>query len=493
MKYLETIKIKSFSEKGEIEGYASVFDEIDSYGDIVVKNAFSQAISDTKKGNMPKLLWQHDISSPIGVINEISEDEHGLFVKAQLLLDLPKAKEIYTLLKNKAIDGFSIGYRIRNQYIKNDHNYLTDLELLEISIVTFPACKSATIENIKIDKKIQEENKMRNDMLNIPLSEEKDTGLASFIRKGVDTFFTKSLNESNDKDGAIFLPQNIIKRIDDKLKFLSPMRNIAKIITISTNAVDILVDSKLPDAGWTSENEERIETDSPEVKKIKIPVYELYAKPKANQHLLDDSEIDVEEWLIDKIAEKFASLEDSAFINGDGTSKPHGFLKYSSNSDENRTFGILQHFLTGAKGKFVDNDSALNILIDMVCSIKPIYVKNAKWIMSRSALSEIRKIKNGDSLPIWAPSIADATPSTLLGYPVIIDDNMPALVNGQESTSVAFGDFSSGYQIVERQGLSILRDPYTSKPFVEFYASKRVGGDVIDFDAIKLLKFDEIN
>ena len=249
----------------------------------------------------------------------------------------------------------------------------------------------------------------------------------------------------------------------------------------------------MPDAGWTSENEERIETDSPEVKKIKIPVYELYAKPKANQHLLDDSEIDVEEWLIDKIAEKFASLEDSAFINGDGTSKPHGFLKYSSNSDENRTFGILQHFLTGAKGKFVDNDSALNILIDMVCSIKPIYVKNAKWIMSRSALSEIRKIKNGDSLPIWAPSIADATPSTLLGYPVIIDDNMPALVNGQESTSVAFGDFSSGYQIVERQGLSILRDPYTSKPFVEFYASKRVGGDVIDFDAIKLLKFDEIN
>lgn len=192
---------------------------------------------------------------------------------------------------------------------------------------------------------------------------------------------------------------------------------------------------------------------------------------------------------MDKITEKFSSLEDWAFINGDGKDKPHGFLKYSSENNKKRPSKTFEHFCTGANGAFLDNDQALDVLIDIVCSIKPIYVKNAKWIMSRSALAQVRKIKNKDGMPIWMPSIAEGAPATLLGYPVIIDDNMPELVPNTESVSIAFGDFSSAYQIVDRQELSVLRDPYTSKPFVEFYVSKRTGGDVIDFEAIKLLKF----
>lgn len=487
MKHLETIKIKSISEKGQIEGYASVFDVKDCNGDIVVKNAFAKTIEDFHQGKIPKLLWQHDTSNPIGVIDEMFEDNHGLFVKGHLLTDIPKVKEIYLLLKNKAIDGFSIGYRIRDHYIKNNSQYLTDIDLLEISIVTFPACESATIDKVKMNEQIKEINLKEKNML--PLSNE--TNFSEFIRKGIDSFFTKALNEQNDQDGAIFLPQNILMKIENKLKYLSPIRSIAKTITISSNAIDVILDSKLPDAGWCTENDERAETDSPEVRKIKIPVHELYAKPKANQRLLDDSQVNVEEWLINKISEKIAALEDLAFIDGDGNDKPKGILRCASAAGETREFGQLQHFCSGANGRFTSDDSALSILIDVVCSLKPLHVRNAKWLMSRSALAVIRKLKNRDGVNIWQPSLSEATPSTLLGYPVVIDDNMPALAENTASISVAFGDFNAGYQIVDRQGLSILRDPYTSKPFVEFYLSKRVGGNVVNFDAIKLLKFSE--
>lgn len=313
---------------------------------------------------------------------------------------------------------------------------------------------------------------------------------SDYIRKGSENFLKKSLNDRVSEDGGYLVSNAVTVKVYDKMTFLSPMRTIAKLMTVSTNSVDMLIDSKKPDAGWsTGDNVNIEETDSPQINKIKIPVHEIYAKPKASQRLLDDSQINVEEWLINKIAEKFATLEDEAFINGDGADKPKGFLQYESEDAEEREFGKLQHFYSGALGAFADDKSAINVLIDITCSLKPVYVKNAKWIMSRSALSEIRKLKNKDGVSLWQPSLSEATPSTLLGYEVIIDDNMPALKSGMESISVAFGDFCSGYQIVDRQGFKILRDPYTSKPFIEFYATKRVGGDVLDFDAIKLLKF----
>lgn len=489
------MEIKSLNEKGEIEGYASVFGKLDRNGDIVEQGAFKKVIETFYAGKKPKLLWQHDTTEPIGIIDELYEDDHGLFVKAHLLMDLPKAKEVYLLLKNKALDNFSIGYRIRNHFIKNNQKHLTDIELLEVSIVTFPACDSATIDAVKFDQNYNQNtdknlNKKGETRMKLPLNTNLNTNenFSNFIRSGADNFLKKSLNENSDKDGAVLLPQNILQKIDDKLSYLSPMRNISKVTTISSSSIDILVDEKLPGANWCAENSERKETTSPELKKIKINVHELCAKPKASQALLDDAQIDVENWLIEKISENFAMLEDEAFINGDGKNKPRGFLKCKT-SLENEA-GSLQYFLSGAKGKFANSETALNTLIEMVCSLKPHHVKNAAWIMSRSALAEIRKIKNNDGTSIWQMSMSEATPATLLGYPVVIDDNMPPLNEEEGTFSVAFGDFSSGYQIIDRQGLSVLRDPYTSKPFVEFFASKRVGGDVVDFDAIKLLKFD---
>ncbi len=310
-----------------------------------------------------------------------------------------------------------------------------------------------------------------------------------YLRKGTENLLQKSLNENTGKEGGYFLPSTIINQIYDRMNFLSPIRSISKVITISSNSIDILVDTKNPDVGWGSSDGEREETASPEIKKIKIPVHEIYAKPKVSQHLLDDSKINVEEWLINKISEKFATLEDSAFIDGDGTDKPKGFIQYESEAAEERAFGKLQHFCSGKNGGFTDDEQAVNTLVDITCSLKPMYIKNAKWVMSRTAFAEIRKLKNKNGISLWQPSLSEAVPSTLLGYPVIIDDNMPALKDGTESISVAFGDFNSGYQIVDRHGFNVLRDPYTSKPFVEFYATKRIGGNVIDFDAIKLLKF----
>lgn len=512
----------STHEDGIISGYASVFNVTDAYNDVVQKGAFSEAVSQFNAGKKPKLLWQHDVHYPIGIIEEMREDDYGLFIKAKLLLDLPQVRDIYCLLKNNAINGFSIGYRVNQKSHQNGKQILNKINLLEVSVVTFPACESAVVSDVKNIGENEMNNEIRNEInkLNeninnyiqsnnkkideiqrnivgksMPLSGnvndynmKKD--FENYLRTGIDNFSKKSLTES-DEHGALLLPQEVIDRISEKIKYLSPMRAISRIMTVSGNSVEMLVDEKSMDAGWAGKDDTtRNETTTPHLRKITIPVYEIYARPKASKRLLDDAKIDVEQWLINKIAEKFAMLENQAFINGEGEDKPKGFLQYQTSTDAERDFEVLQIFYTGAKGKFQDKMTAINLLIDMVCSLKPVYVKNAKWLMSRSALAAVRRLKNGDGVGIWQPSLAESMPSTLLGYPVIIDDDMPALDEESGSKSIAFGDFSSGYQIIDRQELSVLRDPYSSKPFVEFYSTKRTGGAVVDFDAIKILGFD---
>lgn len=498
---------------GVICGYASVFEVVDKNSECVVKGAFQKAIENFRRGIKPKLLWQHDVSTPIGIVDEIFEDDHGLFVRAHLMMDIPKGEEAYRLLKNRVIDGFSIGYRVKRREKTRECTRLTEIDLLEISIVTFPACEAALISDVKMEK-IQVKNftegknkeinmnnnlncekmAMKNDALpmgNYGINRET-SDFCDFVRAGVEYRGRKSLNMSDGEHGGFLVPDEIAEKVNKRLKYLSPMRALAKVIKISSNSVDILTDTKSFDAGWSgSDEEERLETDTPELRKIKIPVWEIYARPKATQALLDDAQIDIESWIVNKIAEKFAALENHAFVNGNGNQQPKGFLAYDSEAQEVRDFGVLQHFNTGANGSFRNDETALTVLIDMACSLKPIYVKNAKWIMSRSALAVVRKIKNSDGQLIWQASLSEATPSTLLGYPVILDDDMPALSNESATTSIAFGDFRAGYQIVDRQELNLLRDPYSAKPFVEFYATKRTGGGVVDFDAIKLLKFAE--
>jgi HK97 family phage major capsid protein len=382
---------------------------------------------------------------------------------------------------------------------KEINNAITELSR---NIDEFIENNDKQLEEMKINMAKYENNSAPHSAENfsrksLPLSENLDgdsynkSTFTDYIRTGSEEIFKKFLNDQKGEEGAFLLPQVVSKLIYNRLESLSPIRSIAKVVSISGNSIEMLADSKSADASWAACDYSNLaETNSPEIKKIKILVHEIFAKPKASQRLLDDAQINVEEWLVEKVAEKIATLENAAFVNGNDNNQPKGFLVYDSKPDADRDFGKMQHFLTGVNGDFpADMESTMDILIDMSCSLKPMYVKNAKWVMSRSVLAKIRKLRTEDGSYIWQPAISASVPSTLLGYPVIIDDDMPPLESGSASTSLAFGDFYAGYQIVDRHGLKILRDPYTSKPFVEFYISKRTGGAVVDFDAIKLLKF----
>jgi HK97 family phage major capsid protein len=307
-----------------------------------------------------------------------------------------------------------------------------------------------------------------------------------YITQGHNNFQEKSLTSQEGPKGGFLIPTSITERIGEALNRMSPLRSLARITNISTDSLELLLDKGNADVGWVNEIEERKETETPELSKVRIPVHQIYAKPKASQKILDDASIDIESWLVGKIAEKMAVAENTAFIHGDGENKPTGFLNYEVVPVGEGAWGKLEGLDTGVRGKFKNTD----ILLDILSSMKPQYLNGAVWFMSRSAVSALRKVKDemgGHSL--WQPSLTAGSPESLLGYPIVISDDMPALVEGKSSQSIVFANFYEAYQIVDRASLHVLRDPYSSKPYVEFYITKRVGGDVINFDAIKVINF----
>ena len=218
-------------------------------------------------------------------------------------------------------------------------------------------------------------------------------------------------------------------------------------------------------------------------------MHELYAQPKATQKLLDDAFINVEEWIINKVAAKFSRAENNAFVVGDGIGQPRGFTSYTTQAvdDNARSWGVLQHMITGVDGGFASSNPA-DVLIDLQYKLRPGYLPKAAWLMPRAVADQIRKFKQSTTQNyIWQPGLQAGQPATLLGFPVYLAEDMPALA--PSSFSVAFGNFEEGYTIVDRLGLRVLRDPYTGAPFIKFRCIKRTGGDVVNFEAIKLLRF----
>jgi HK97 family phage major capsid protein len=323
-------------------------------------------------------------------------------------------------------------------------------------------------------------------------SNEYKTAFHAYIRKGDETglleISSKSLSSMNDADGGYLIPQVIHHHFGKQIEDLSPLRRLASVMTISGSAVDLLVDKNVSEVGWVTEIEERKETPTPQLNKIRIPVHELYAKPRATQKLLEDASIDIETWLSNAIASKIAQAENYAFVAGDGQAKPKGFMSYPTAAKKDWIWGTFEHIETGNKGAFTE-DAEADTLIDCVNALKPEYHKGAVWVMSRSAHAVVRKIKDRSGHYLWQPSLSEAVQPLLLGYPVEIVDEMPPLVFEQESAAIAFGNFKEAYQIVDRTGLNVLRDPFSAKPYVEFYATKRVGGDVINFEALKIIQF----
>lgn len=309
----------------------------------------------------------------------------------------------------------------------------------------------------------------------------------TFLRKGDEIIGAdekKALSVGTDPDGGYVVHPDMSGAIVTKVFETSPMRAYASIQVISTDALEGLYDLEESASGWVSETDARSETGTPQLGKWRIPVHELYAKPKATQKILDDAEINMEAWLANKVSEKFARDEAAAFVNGSGVNKPRGFLTYP---DGTTLPGTIERINTGANGAFAAAPNGGDALIDALYGLKAQYRANATWFMNRATTKLARKLKDSDGAYLWSPGIAAGQPASLLGYPIAAFEDMPNPATG--SLSIAVGDMRAAYQIVDRVGIRTLRDPYSAKPYVEFYTTKRVGGDVINFEAIKLIEF----
>lgn len=312
----------------------------------------------------------------------------------------------------------------------------------------------------------------------------QDKNFIHYLKKGDFSLETKALTSSGET-GGMFMPPKIKELIFDQLEGLSPIRRFARVSTITGEGLEVLTEKKKADAGWIGEEEQAAETETPELHCIRIDTHQIYAKPKITQKLLDDSAIDLEGWLMSKVAEKISTLENTAFLHGDGDHKPKGILSYPRVPVGHKEWGKFETIKTGSKGEL----KTCEPLLQAVSALKGRFMGKAVWMMSHTAMAEIQKLKERGRF-LWQAGLSEKAPATLLGYPVVICDEMPALISGKNSTPIIFGDFSKAYQIVDRQGIHILRDPYTAKPYVEFYVTKRVGGDVINFDALKIIDCD---
>ena len=288
--------------------------------------------------------------------------------------------------------------------------------------------------------------------------------------------------------GGLGVPLEIDAVINRVLLAASPIRSIAQVVDIGSSAYRRLITTSGVVSGWVSETQARPETETPNFSEIAPPMGELYANPAASQAMLDDAGFNVEAWLGEEIGREFARAEGVAFVTGDGVNKPRGFLTAptAATADLTRPFGTLQFITSGAAGNFAGTNPQ-DRLIDMVHALASPYRQGAVWVMNSATLARIRKFKTTDGAFIWQPGLGPEQPQTLLGHRVVEVDAMPDVA--ADSLSIAFGNFQAGYLISQRAETTVLKDPYSNKPYVHFYATRRVGGTVLDSRAIKLMRF----
>ncbi|MFT4027416.1 MAG: phage major capsid protein [Novosphingobium sp.] len=318
-----------------------------------------------------------------------------------------------------------------------------------------------------------------------PASPELKGFVDGYLRQGRASEL-KSMTQGVAADGGYAVPREIDAAIAAQLKKLSPIRAIAQVVQVGSSGYRKLISTGGTASGWVSETAARPETASPKLAEIVPPFGELYANPSASQAMLDDAAFDLEAWLAGEIAGEFARAEGAAFVSGSGTNQPKGFLgaPTSAGNDAARAFGTLQFVASGHATAF---DAAPELkLIDLVQALKAGHRQGAVFVMNSATLGLVRKFKAADGSFIWQPGLLDGAPARLLGYPVVEAEDMPDV--GAGTFPIAFGNFANGYLIAERTATRILRDPYSNKPYVNFYATRRVGGQVLDSDAIKLLK-----
>ncbi|QEW19789.1 phage major capsid protein, HK97 family [Marinibacterium anthonyi] len=311
----------------------------------------------------------------------------------------------------------------------------------------------------------------------------------AYLRTGDDDalrgleFESKSLSSAVNSDGGYLVDPATAQAIKSVLSSTASLRAVASVVNVEATSYDVLIDHTDVGAGWTAETGSVTETASPSIDRISIALHELSALPKASQRLLDDSAFDIETWLATRIADKFARSEAAAFISGDGNDKPKGILTHTKVDNDSWAWDSLGYVPTGVDGGIGTGDA----IVDLVYALGAQYRSNGTFVMNSKTAGVVRKLKDGDGRFLWSDGLSAGEPARLLGYPVLIAEDMPDVASG--AYALAFGDFAAGYTIAERPDLRILRDPFSAKPHVLFYATKRVGGDVSDFAAIKLLKF----
>jgi HK97 family phage major capsid protein len=323
-----------------------------------------------------------------------------------------------------------------------------------------------------------------------PMSREHKAAFRSYMRTGeaagLKGMEEKALSAGSGPDGGYLVPVPAEREILRRMANISPIRALASVREISTATYKKAFCPVGPASGWVAETDARPQTNSQQIADLTFPAMELYAMPAATQTLLDDAVVDIEQWIAEEVDVVFAEQEGAAFINGNGVGKPTGLLGYTKSTVAAWGWGKTAYVPTGVAGGFAATNPS-DVLVDLVYTLRSAYRQNARFLMNRKTQAMIRKFKASTGEYLWAPPATLGASATLMNFPVVEAEDMPDV--GVDSFSVACADFSRCYLIVDRVGIRVLRDPYSSKPYVLFYTTKRVGGGIQDFDAIKLLKF----
>ncbi len=315
---------------------------------------------------------------------------------------------------------------------------------------------------------------------------EHKAAFMQFVRKGIDTGLgelqAKALQIGVDADGGYAVPEELDRNIIELLRDESPMRQVCNQIFVGTPDYKRLANLGGAGSGWVGETAPRPETSTPTLAQISAVMGELYANPQATQTSLDDMFFDVEGWLNSEVGREFSEKEGAAFLLGDGANKPKGLLAYpfAVAGDKTRPYGTLQRLVSGNAGAFSGDN-----LIDLVQAVKAGYRRAGTWMMNNLTVAYVRKLKDSEGNYLWRPGLEVGQPSSLLGYGITENEDMPDIA--ADANALAFGDFKRAYTIVDRIGTRVLRDPYTNKPYVGFYTTKRVGGMLVDSQAVKVL------
>ena len=534
----------SVNDEGIFEGYLSTYDDVDSYGTYFMPGAWDKSIERFNSGEVIPVLWSHDRSKPIGKFTELKSDDKGLWGRGKLTLEDPQAKIAYAHMKDGSVMGLSVGFELDyDNVIYNkmlDALGIAEADLFECSVVVFPANTNAKITNFKSQNHDHGENKMegsiaetiekmnaaienlrtaqtaQNDaeiskrdneiselkkqiaQLSNPIngtaqaedpSKQYEKDFHNYLKTGNALNLRANGSEGTPANGGYVCPDGIDKRVVELLTPRSTIRRNATIIQAAGKNYQRPYKKTGITSGWIGETGTRPATDAQEYDVITATVGELYAFPQYTQNFLADTWYNFEEGFARDLAITFSDKEETAFITGDGSNKPKGILgsttTFSTDDDTQRAWNELQKVKTGSA-----TGITLNSLYAIKDSLNYAYRANAKWYMSTSTYTALQQaLVDGTQHGIFGRGdVSLNMPETLLGYPIEIDDYIPAVAAG--SYPIIFGDMRQGYAILERPGIGVLRDMYSNKPYIGLYTIKRVGGLIQDYRALKVLSVE---